>query len=339
MRQRIYQIVALIFCLLVTGAQPVMAETNPPLKISSMKASIMPEYDTSDVLVLYARTFVNTSEKPYTGEMRFPVPKGSTNNIVKETATNNDSHISVKVEDKGSYSQFVWQPAQPIQPGAGYPIHLEYYYNPIPGAGLKAFEYRFPANIPVDKADFSISQPLKSTDLKIEPASPLLGQDKQGFQVYGFTRSIKSGEEVVLKISYNKTIPNPSIQKPGTVGASQTNTASGSQLGNLGVLLPLAAIIILIGVIGYKAFNKRRDDEEEEEEEEEEPVRVPTKTNKSKTTAKAKPRKSGGQEQPMGKTNKRLAQEKRKLRDLLLNGVISEETYHQLIYELEEEYS
>lgn len=337
MSPRIYKIVALIFCLLVTGAQPVMAETNSPLKISTMKASIMPEYDTSDVLVLYALTFVNTSEKPYTGEIRFPVPKGSTNNIVKETATNNDSHISVKVEDKGSYSQFVWQPAQPIQPGAGYPIHLEYYYNPIPGAGLKAFEYRFPANVPVDKADFSISQPLKSTDLKIEPASPLLGQDNQGFQVYGFSRSIKSGEEVVLKISYNKTIPNPSIQKPGAVGASQTNSASGSQLGNLGVLLPLAAIVILIVVIGYKAFAKRRD--EALEEEEEEPVRSRAKGNRTQATATAKSRNSRQQDQPKGPINKQLAREKRKLRDMLMNGIITEETYHQLICELEEEYS
>lgn len=317
MNKRLLKILVAIFSLLLIWTMPAHAENAGPFKISNLEISVMPEYDTSDVLVLYAINYVNTSGQPFNGEMRFPVPKGTTNNIVKETSTTNESHLAVRVEDKGDYAEFVWKPAQPIQPNANYPVHLEYYYNPLPGTGNKSFDYQFRATLPVDQAKVNVYQPLKASNFKMEPTGQLLGQDNQGFQIYGLNSSnLKSEDKVNLKISYTKDDPNPSVQKPsaaaGTTG--QPGQAGSGQFSSAAVMIPMAAIVVIIVIIAVKALGNREEQ------------RVVSRRGKS-------PKNQGKQ------VNSKLAKEKRKLREMLLEGELSEETYHELLADLEEEYS
>lgn len=317
MNKNVIKVLAILLCLVLAYTTPVYAESSNSLKISTLDVSVMPEYDTSDVLVLYSINYVNTSGQAYNGEVRFPVPKGTTNNIVKETATTNDNHLAVRVEDKGDYAEFVWRPSQPIQPNASYPIHLEYYYNPLPGSGNKAFAYQFRAGLPVDQANINVFQPLKATNFKMEPVGRLLGQDNQGFQVYGLnSTNLKTGDKVDLKVTYTKEDPNPSIQKPVSSGATgQPAQAGGSQMSSAAVLIPTIALVVIIIIIIVKVFGNR------DVERETVSHRVKTQSNQKETR------------------DSKLAKEKRKLRQKLLNGEISEETYHELLMEIEEDYS
>jgi len=313
MNKRFIKMLAAVFSLVLIWTMPAYAEKSNPLKISTTEISVMPEYDTQDVLALYSINFVNHSDQPYSGEIRFPVPRGTTNNIVKETSTNNDNHLAATVEDKGDYAEFVWKPTQPIQPNGNYPIHLEYYYNPLPGTGNKAFAYQFRATLPVEQAKINVYQPLKASNFKIEPAGQLLGQDTQGFQVYGLnSANLKAGDKVDLKISYTKDDPSPSIQKP-TGAAGQPGQSGGGQLSSAAVIVPLAALVIIIVIIAVKALGNREDNGG---------VSRPVKNR-------------NGQKKTV---NSKLAKEKKRLREMLLEGEISEETYHELVMEMEEDY-
>lgn len=305
-----------IICLLLNLTYPVFAENSTPYKATNMDVMIMPEYDTTDVLVVYSLDFTNNSSQPYTGEIRFPVPKGTTSNIVTE-ANGGDSHLAVKVEDKGNYSEFVWKPSQPVQPNGNYKIHLEYYYNPLPGTGSKSFEYQFNATVPVDRSKIYVYQPLKASDFKMEPMGQAMGTDKQGFQIYGLdSSSMAIGQTLSLKISYTKNDPAPSVQPQTSAGGTQSGEPSGkSQLSSAAILVPLVAIVFGIIFITVRAL-KRSDSEEEVLE---------------KRTSRTKSSKNS----PKGA----FTQEKKKIRQMLLNGDIGEETYHELLAELEREYS
>lgn len=321
-RKRILVLLA-VLCLLLNMAAPVYAENSSPLKISKMGVQVMPEYDASDVLVLYSLTFQNDSAQPYSGEIRFPVPKGTSSNIVTENVNNNDQHVNVRVEDKGDTAEFVWKPLQPIQPKGSYQIHLEYYYNPLPGTGSKSFTYKFLANMPVDQPQVHVYQPLKATDFKMEPVGQALGTDSKGFQVYGInSSSLKPGDKIEFKVSYTKNDPKPSVDPPSASqgaagGAGQTPPSSKSQLSSAAILVPLAAIVIGIIVIAVRAYGNR------ETETDNRPVR--------KSSQKSKQIKNPGES--------KFAQEKRKLREMLLNGDLSEDMYRELLADLEREYS
>lgn len=301
----------LIFLLVLTA--PAFGASTLPLKISTLDANVMPEYDTSDVLAVYSVTFVNTSGQPYTDEIRFPVPKNTTNNVVKETSTSNDIHLEVKVEDKGDYAELVWKPSQPIQLNAAYPIHLEYYYNPLSGTGNKSFTYQLRAIMPVDQAKVYVYQPLKAKNFKMEPAGQLAGQDNQGFQVYSVNYSkLNSGDKVDLKISYTKDDPNPSIQKPGGSPGPAGNDGKLSNTAVIAITIFFAAVVIL----AIKLFSGNSGTQK-------------GRNHSSKAVSYKTPKHKGGQ----------FLEERKKLRQMLLNGKISEETYHKLVKELEEENS
>ncbi|MDA8210308.1 MAG: hypothetical protein M0021_00270 [Clostridia bacterium] len=316
MNKKVIKVLAILLGLVLAYTTPVYAENSGPFKISTLDISVMPEYDTSEVLILYSINYVNTSGQPYNGEVRFPAPKGTTSNIVKETATTNDNHLAVRVEDKGDYAEFFWKPSQAIQPNASYPIHLEYYYNPLPGSGNKAFTYQFRATLPVDQARINVYQPLKATNFKMEPVGQLLGQDNQGFQVYGLnSANLKNGDRVDLKIAYTKEDPNPSIQKPGVSGLTgQSGQASGGQFSSAVIIIPLVVLGVIIAIIVVKTFGNR-------EMAREAVNRRVVQNNREETR------------------DSKLAKEKRKLRQKLLNGEISEETYHELLMEIEEDYN
>lgn len=325
-----FRVLVQFMCLTLLLAGPAYAEMGTNIK-TTVDISIMPEYDTSDVLVLNTITFINSSGQAYSGEMRFPVPKGTTNNIVKETNSTNDSHLTVRVEDKGDHAEFVWQPSQPIQPNATYPIHLEYYYNPIPGTGNKSFDFIFQPSYTVDRANVQIYQPLKSTNLVTVPPTQSLGADNQGFQLYGtnFT-GVKPNQNISLKISYNKTDANPSVQ-PQTQqdGGGADQLATKGQFGSMAVLVPLAVLAIFGLIVLKKAMDKGEIEELDSADDEEEITVKPTE--KKKTSIK-----STGKKQDFGST--KLMQEKKRLRNMLMNGEIGEATYHELLAELEEEY-
>lgn len=310
-----------VFLLVFSLVTQASAEGVAPIKISKLVINVMPEYDTQDVLVLYSINYQNDSNQPYSGEIRFPVPKGTTSNIVTEKTNNSDNHVNVRVEEKGDSAEFVWKPLQPIQPKANYDIHLEYYYNPLPGTGSKAFTYKFQANMPVEQPQIHIYQPLKASDFKMEPVGQLLGTDDKGFQVYGVSSaSLKTGDKVEFKVSYTKNDPNPSVAPPSASagnagGAVPTNQSSKSQLSSAAILIPLAALVIGVGFIAVKALSRNQPDESR--------------------NARRSAQRTGRREENL---SSKFAQEKKKLRQLLLDGEISEAMYHDLLIDLEQEY-
>lgn len=305
---------------LFSSVSPGYAEVNPPLQISSVDANVMPEYDTSDVLVIYAINFTNSSASDYSGEVRFAVPKGTTNNILLESNATTDSHVQIKVEDKGEYAELVWTPTKPIKVNESYPVHLEYYFNPLPGTGSKEFSYRLSPSSDIGQVQVNVYQPLKATEFKMEPAGKFVKKDSEGFNIYSIDSApLRKGQNLDVKISYTKTDPEPSLKPPSATQEAGGEVKENGSLSSAAVMLPLVGMLALVILIAIKSFNTPS------------VVETPTRRpNKSKQANQAKI--------PSKKTESTFAQEKRKLRQKLLEGEINEDTYREILADIEQDY-
>lgn len=312
--QKFTKILGLVLLITMLGVFPVYAAESP-LTMTSAEINVMPEYDTEDVLVIFALNYVNNSAQPYSGEIRFSVPKDIKSNIVTENMHTSEDHLNVRVENKGEFSELVWTPTKPIEPKAAYPIHLEYYNNPLPGTGSKSFVYQFNAPIEVQKANVIVLQPLKATDFKIEPAANLMGKSNEGFNIYGFERSgLKPGDQIKFAVSYKKDDPNPSVKPPGQNQGSQgqPGQSESSQLATTTVIIPLVFLAAFIIFLVFRSKGQKGPSVRESV--------VPEMRRERSTPG-----------------NSKVSQEKQKIREMLLNGDISEDTYLMLVRDIEGE--
>ena len=314
---------------LVIGSKTAYAETAK-LEIIKMDINVMPEYDTSDILVIYSIDFKNLSDQPYSGELVWNLPKGSKKYTVVDRSKG-DNHVEPTVKHGEKNDQIVWKFTTPLQPGETKPVQIEYYYNNLQGNPDKTFVYEYIPEYPVTKAEVVVFQPKKASNIVVTPDFGQAQPGNDGFSIYKKEfKNLKPGDNVQLKASYTKSDPNPSVaplsEQPGQSGQPTQSTQSKRTSAAI-VLLFLAAFVAVLGLIIYKAMNSKhisanRNGEEDYEDEE----FINAKANMKKRNSNKK--------QP---SNSKLRAEKKKLRDALLSCRITEDTYHQLLAELNEE--
>lgn len=320
-------LMALALVLLTVPLSPASASGDMTMKDFSI--SVWPEYDDPRVLVIYQGTFVNTTgtDLPQNTVVKFNIPKGAEIGMACELVDGGGHSCQpYKTDDKGDYVQLSWKTTKLLKAGVEYPVFLEFYYNPFKGATTdKKFDYKFIPTYTIQKLDLALKQPLKATDFKIDPAPASAGQDNEKFTNHYYTwnnLTVNDKDKVTLKISYTKTDPNPSVKK--TVGQQQlASQEQGSSLGTNAwtqpsVIVPVVLfVIILVAFVIYALNNSNRRNSE--------------RIHRIKNQAKS--RTSG---QGTG-ANPKVAKEKKRLRQMLLNGEISEETYHELLMDMEED--
>lgn len=254
-----------VLLLLLVFVSPGFAEEGFPLTTTNLEIHVMPEYDTSEILILNRITYTNTSDKDFSGEIRFSVPKQTRNNIVVDTINGQDNRAIVGVEDKGEYAEFVWKPTQPIKPNTTYPVHLEYYYSSLPGTGDKKFNFTFVPGYPIQTTNVYLYQPLKSDKFVVQPFAKLLGTDNLGFNVYGVDyNQLKVGENISLDVAYVKNDPSPSVLPPGQTGGSAQQAPAGQvniSAYKKPILILLVVVVAFIAIMVLRANDRRRIEE------------------------------------------------------------------------------
>lgn len=329
---------AVAMLVLTLPAVPAFA-AGDGMVLKNFKVSVWPEYDDPRVLVILEGTFVNTGNTDFNGSVYFNVPTGAQIGMACEIVDGGGHSCQpykteAKTEDTQSLS---WKTTKAIKPGEEYPVFLEYYYNPIKGTTDKTIDFTFQPSYNVQKLDLSIQQPLKAEKFSINPAPLSTSQDGQGFTYHDYTFANKTaGDKLNFKIVYTKTDPNPSKPKPANGNAApqptgDSGSGGGSSLGTSaylqpGVLIPVILfVVVLVAFIVY-AMNSQAKNRRAEERIE---------------RIKGKPAKANGNSgtNSGGNSNPKFVKEKKKLRQMLLDGQISEETYRELLADLEDEYS
>lgn len=322
----------LVMVLLLTAVplRAAYAENAPGLKFKTMDMQINPEYDTNDVLIHFDWVLTNTGQDSYSGDIKFHAPKGATNQVHICEAEGGNKHAycaPYRIESTADYDTYIWKLRNPIKPGDSYPIYIEYYYNPIKGGPDKTIDFLYHPSYPVEQLNLSVGQPLRSTNFKLDPA-PTDGQggSAEGITYYNYKfKDLPAEKPVNLKIAYTKADNKPSVTPRSTTGSS-SGTAGVS--ANATVLVLAAA---LVGIFGFFIFYAMRTKPVAPKRRYGPDPRAaagrPVQANaKPSASPRPAPVKSGG-----SSPERKLAREK------LLEGKISEETYRQIITELEEE--
>ena len=323
--------ILMILLSLVISTKPAFAET-PKLEIIKMDIKVMPEYDTPDILVIYSFELKNTSDQPYLGEFVWNLPKGSKKYTVVDRS-NGDNYVEPTVKHGDKNDQIAWKFTTPLQPGETKPVQIEYYYNNLQGNPDKTFVYEYIPEYPVTKVEVEVLQPKKASNMVVTPEFGQAQPGSDGFITYKKEISnVKPGANVEIKAGYTKSDPNPSVaplsQQQGQDGQSNGQPPQNKSTSAAIVLLFIAAFVGVIGFIIYKAMNSKYipTDLDSEESYEAEGVIIPkSKMNKQQNASKER------------SPNSKLQADKKKLRDALISCRITEDTYDQLLAELNEE--
>jgi len=321
---------ALIIVLsLMIGTKTTYAETSK-LEIMNMDINVMPEYDTPDILLIYSVDFNNTSDQPYSDEFVWNLPKNSKEYTVADK-TKGDNHLKPTVKHNEKNDQIVWKFPTPLQPGETKSVQIEYYYNNLEGNPDKTFVYEYISEYPVAQAQVSVFQPKKASNMVVTPdfGQPQTGYE--GFSIYKKEyKNLKPGGNAQIRVSNTKSDPNPSVaplSEQKVQSGLSTQSPQNKRTSAAVVLVFLAAFVGVLGLIIYKAMSRKP---------------IPIHRNSKHvyeyeefiTDEEFRELQNPNNKQP---SHRKLKAEKRKLRDALLSGRISEETYHQLLAELNEE--
>lgn len=214
------------------------------VRYSQVKLSIWPEYDDPRVLVIMEPVLADSVKLPT--KVSFLVPKGAQINMACEiTAEGGHSCRPKEITPKGKYDRVSYTVLSRRT------LFFEYYYAAAARGVNKKFTYKFVPTDPVGSLNVEVQQPLKATNFKIEPKAAATGRDQQGFTYYQYRLGpIKPSRPLPFTISYTKTDPATSVQKPaddgsggGGAGAQQTAGSSGTRPSTVIVVLGLMGLL------------------------------------------------------------------------------------------------
>lgn len=294
------------------------------LKATNFQVDVKPEYDDPRTLVIYQGDFINPGTETIKKDtlISFIIPKGAEIGMACEiTAQGGHDCQPYTTQDLGDNKvKLSWKITKDIAPNQKYPAYLEFYYDNGSAAPNKTFNYIFFPTDDLDNLDLNIVAPKNASNFVTTPAASMTGKDSNGLDLFSFNYKNQTPKDnVAVKVDYTKSDNKPSFDKPqiGDNNPISSSTGWNSQLSKPEFLIPIllfAAILTGILIFGLNR-NKR-------------PARGAYK---------------GPESKKKGPTSKKLGgeqagtQEKRKLRQMLLDGKIDVDTYKQLLSEIKED--
>jgi len=219
---------------------------NPGLLVAQMGVQFWPEYDSSDVLVLFDVTLPATTVFPFT--FTFYVPSGARLAGLAEIDDNGafDYTLGTPTIVPGDVMDAVTVtvPKRPV-------LRLEYYYDPgIGGPGAKSFPVTFQAPADVGTLYIEAQEPLTASGFSAGDVLNQVTTDAQGFTFhYGSVSGVKAGDTFQTQVEYTKTDPDPSVSSAAP-GADPAQQRSSSYV----LWLLIVLVVAVAGIVVYRLF-------------------------------------------------------------------------------------
>ena len=231
-----------LFLLVTCHLSLVTVSNASDLKIGRMKVSIMPEYESSDVLVVYEGKFADKDAFP--NQVTFTLPKGVTKLTDVCSLSPGGQHFCqlYNIVNKGEYNE-----TSVKLPYADFFIDFKYSpFNIKSGRFIRDFEYDIKMIYPIDTLEVSIQEPLRSTEFKLSP-EPMSKINKKDLNYYNYTfKDIKEGQDVRFKIKYAKDDIMPSVDIKFSAMSKQDliERRKGIWLLGIGIVIIIAFVVI-----------------------------------------------------------------------------------------------
>ena len=225
---------------------PTLAYAQNDLTISELNIQLWPEYDRSDMLVMYS--FTLAEDTPLPAELRVRIPADAEINAVAKFS-------------EGSMLTLPYDP--PIRDGDSMIITLfideltSYrveYYAPIERKGAtRNFSFLWESNYNAELLFVEFQQPPNTTNLVVQPTLPNANPTQEGMVYHTLTKeNLLANQPFTLDISYDKSNDDLTVSSmPVEVGGLEENNTSDfsltesmpALLGGLGFLLIVGGLI------------------------------------------------------------------------------------------------
>jgi hypothetical protein len=207
-----------------------------------MKVSVWPEYDEPRTLVMYEGSLPADTSFPQ--EIRLRVPKGAEITQACAIKKPGDEHLCQLYETQAEGEWLVVSYKLPLPD-----FFLEFYYNPVSGAGTRNLDFSFLPTYPVDSLQLEVQQPLRSSAFVADPPTESTQPDRQGFRYYHYDfKDVPADKALAVKISYSKTDARPSVNKPPQQGAEGTG-GTGNDFSRFSWVIVGVAMLGAVAVI------------------------------------------------------------------------------------------
>src|SRR3990170_7655084 len=237
-----------LFLLVTCHLSLVTVSNASDLKIGRMKVSIMPEYESPDVLVVYEGKFADKDAFP--NQVNFTLPKGVTKLTDVCSLSPGGQHFCqlYNIIDKGEYNE-----TSVKLPYSDF--FIDFKYSPFKvksGKFVRDFEYIIKSIYPVDILEVSIQEPLRTKDFELFP-KPLNKVSKKDLNYYNYTlKDVKQGQDIKFKIKYIKEDNRSSVNIKFSAMSKQELIERKGGLWLLG-----AGISAIIAFIVIRRLNRK----------------------------------------------------------------------------------
>lgn len=250
--RRVIIIVVLLAGLFFTGAARAQSE---PI-IESMEIGLWPEYDRTDVLVIYRITLSSEVTLPAQMSLRIPSSAGAPYNLAMKDMDGLLYNLAYTSEIQGDWLKVTFTtPAAELQ--------LEYY---DPGLTFEAdqrqFEYTWNGDFTVNNLVVAVQQPVNASDMRILPDFGAGAVQEDGLTYFTKTvGSVDAGTPFTVRFGYSKPDDELSFSSQSV---QPVQAASGDAAGrvNANDILPwvlggVGLILVLGGLVWYVVTRNR----------------------------------------------------------------------------------
>jgi hypothetical protein len=238
----------IVFALLMILTLPVPVKAQSVVSFSSVDVSVWPEYDTPAVLVIYKIAFAPQTTFPVEITLRLPasVQKPNAVAVGKTPDSVSDRGVEYKFVPGEDFATLAIKATDPY-------IQMEYYDPGLSKNGdQRQYVYEWLGDFPVGNFRFELREPLKSSNLSVDPVLTNTILDNDGFQFSEWKMAnLKTGQKLSFAINYQRNTDSPStsfLQVQPSLPLDQNVPGQSTfisylpwALGGLGVALLLVA--------------------------------------------------------------------------------------------------
>ncbi len=221
---------------------PAAVHAQAPITLPSAEVDLWPEYDRSDMLVIYHFTLPSSVSLPYAMTVRIPAAVGAPSAVAAGQPDGSLFNIPWTPQVSGEWASINFSATTPE-------IQMEYYDSSLQKNGAdRHFVYSWPGDYAVSSLLVQVQQPVDASDMQISPnlGASHIGDD--GLVYYTAEEgAMKSGQPFTITIDYKKSTDKLSastVQVQSSAPLSSTPASRFSWksllpwvLGVLGVLL------------------------------------------------------------------------------------------------------
>lgn len=197
----------IVFALLALLATPTAVKAQNTVTFGSLDVSIWPEYDTPAVLVIYKIALAPQTTLPVEITLRLPATVQKLNAVAigKSFDTVTDQGIEYKFIPGADFANVLIKVTDPY-------LQLEYYDSALSKKGnQRQYVYDWLGDFPVKDFRFELREPLKSSNLIVEPPLTNTILDSDGFQFSEWKASdLPAGQKQGFTIKYQRNTDSPS---------------------------------------------------------------------------------------------------------------------------------